>query len=422
MRIAIVTSCTATSTKSPAPLLQGRELPRDLTLQQAITEWKDRIERSKDLTEFAATPMELYRGEGYYAAMKMVDILSEDHDVELLTASIGFGLVQAEQQIVSYNINTWSKDEDSLDGIITKEPFRPYRWWSAINQSLSQIGNPITKLAESYDVIIVAMSTNFLGLIVEDLLNLVGNDKLYVVMAKSGKSFLPKALKTLQASKNCVFYDKRINDYSPGNRNDMAQRAALHFIEHIWTKSPRSPAEECNTVMEEMLDQKGQLEAKASKVVIDHVAARRWLEQYKVKKMGVAEAHTALQHQLGMAVPLAIVEMVYDSHQPKTAEVDSGIDILKGMIFEENTSLDNDAGAFLKVFVKSMASHSPGSVFTAKQVSVWAAHYATKSSQDLPGSFKSAKGTSKALKQLGPYLGINCLDKVGYGVAKYVIN
>lgn len=223
IKAALIVSCSATRTIEPS--LRGIDLTPNVTMQEALEEWINRLQDAAD--DGLYTPGELYRGIGFNSVVKAHQLIEDDH---VYIASAGQGLMKIDQEIIPYDFTTDPKHKDSINKIVTKEPFVLSSWWQRINRALYDDESPVATLLlnPKIDLVIVSLQKRFCKFLVDDILSVWDNaaiEKLRIVVVGSSSSWLPKQLR------GCVVHLSRdMLGGMPGNRNDVAQRAGLYFV------------------------------------------------------------------------------------------------------------------------------------------------------------------------------------------------
>ena len=226
---ALVTNCSATRTVKPD--LRGNDLPKNLTMDEALDLWCNELE----MREATHTPGELYRGIGFYTIVKMCEFIYSD---QVHIVSGGQGIMKMQQKIVPYDFTMDPKHRDSMFKIVTKEPFVPTAWWRMINQRRYNDPTPIATILDdkSIKLVVVACNSRFVKLIPDDILSCLPENlsKLRIISTKKSSGDIPQPLLPF-----VLRFDKRIKASSVGNRNDINHRAAHRFLSLI-SGSPKS--------------------------------------------------------------------------------------------------------------------------------------------------------------------------------------
>lgn len=235
----VITTCTNRKRK-PIPdhlhasaLLQGE-------MTDVAEEWARRLASASDL--YPAS--DLYGGRGFQEAILAADIL----DGDLLIASAGLGLVEAQAKIPAYACTILT---DAADSIVPRMsgPFAAAEWWGVL-ASVSPHHKGLARLTRrSTGLICAALSDSYLDMLSADLVALPRQvlGRLRIFTRASVDKIAPGLRPFVMP------YDDRLDgpDSSVrGTRGDFAGRALRHFAEHIATKSDyRSAAEHAGAVL-----------------------------------------------------------------------------------------------------------------------------------------------------------------------------
>ncbi len=222
--IAIITNCSATRTVKPN--IRGIDLPKDLTMQEAMDHWIKALNTEKP----SMTPAELYRGIGFNTIVKLQEYIKTEN---INIVSAGQGLMRLNEKIVPYDFTTDPKHEDSIHKIVTQEPFVMPVWWRMINNRLRTSENPIARIINDPDIKLVLAGCNsrFLKLLPDDILSADPDNlirKLRIITTSKSTSSIPQQLRQL-----IITYDRRLLASTMGNRNDRNHRALHHFVNLI---------------------------------------------------------------------------------------------------------------------------------------------------------------------------------------------
>ncbi|MBP8232463.1 hypothetical protein [Rhizorhabdus sp.] len=203
-------------------------------------EWARRLASASDV--YPAS--DLYGGRGFQEAILAADIL----DGDLLVASAGLGLVEAQAKIPAYACTILTDAKDSIVARMPR-PFAATEWWGVL-ASVSPHHQGLAKIIRrSTGLICAALSDSYLDMLSADLEALPQGavDRLRIFTRAS----LDKVAAGLRPF--VMPYDDRLDgpDSSVrGTRGDFAGRALRHFAEHIATKGDqRSAAEHAGAVL-----------------------------------------------------------------------------------------------------------------------------------------------------------------------------
>ncbi|WP_338523596.1 hypothetical protein NUH87_28350 [Pseudomonas batumici] len=220
MRTVIVTNCTNRKRLDGLPPVVLKDQCYSSIAAMAKA-WMGQIdERPTTLTASS-----LYVGRSVSDARRVAIKL----DAKLMFASTGLGLVEGDHKCPPYNL-TVAQDPNSIIPRLEKLGAQASDWWEAMNATQSK-GSAIADLVSQPDVdlVLIALSSNYLQLIGEDLRKIrdVEIDKLRIFTSRPGIEMLPSHLRRI-----AMPYDERLETSTlPGTRNDFPQRALRHFVE-----------------------------------------------------------------------------------------------------------------------------------------------------------------------------------------------
>ena len=185
----------------------------------------------------------LYCGRSFSEAWIATTALS----ARLLVASAGLGLIDALSEIPSYSATISS---GSSDCVINKlRTGHAIDWWIALNRK-SPYAVPLD--TANYDLVMIAMSIPYFGLIREQLAELPSSERLKLrLFLRLGKAELPGDL-----SDYLMPYDARLDQAkgpNPGTLSDFSQRALRHFAEKIFPQALNGDAELHQKIVKESL-------------------------------------------------------------------------------------------------------------------------------------------------------------------------
>lgn len=427
LTVAVVTNCTATSSMDTAPTLEGKNMPRGLSLEEALKHWEEAIQKTREEhPDFEATPSELYRGQGFYEITQLMDDLGDEYDASLYIVSLGFGLVKSNEKILSYNINTWSGDDEaSLVNIVTAEPFTPARWWSGINRTIQGKGSPISDLSGQFDHVLIATTGRFLDMITDDILNTpqasLGGLRVFS-SAKSG--YQPVGHRMLKASNILLNYDIRLNKIMPGNRNSFVQRSARHFVQNIMGNAESSLSKQQAEVDKALKVIASERPKRSRAAGLDKGALEIVVKECKKNGVEFEEALATCESRLGTSIHPEVFRLVWDS----AVELDAArkTAAVSALSFSHRNGgdeyLTSEAVVSLRTFVKVVKEISPGASFTSKEICEWAVKYHKSVKEKVPEIYQSAKRLSLAIRKVGSMLDIVPQARSStYGVTRYVV-
>jgi len=195
------------------------------TLREISKEWKRRLGQA----DGRVAAKELYQGRAYCEAMKAAWLAQ----TPLCVISAGMGLITETDRIPPYSLTISDGHADSISSrVVNGVAFSPQQWWAALwsngirRRSLAEV------IASSKETLFVlALSSAYLTLVMEDLLELKGRDLERVRLI--GPRRTAEVYEGLQHVH--MPYDSRLDGVkSPirGTESDFPQRAGRHFVEH----------------------------------------------------------------------------------------------------------------------------------------------------------------------------------------------
>lgn len=222
MATIIITNCTSRKRSIGASLtsLEGKSHG---ALDSLTQHWHEQIQNSSSTT----TAESLYVGRSVTEAKRVAELLGAD----LMFASTGLGLIARTDLSPAYDL-TVSQGEGSIIPHLARCEATTADWWDAINLKRGK-RHAIAQMVGSPQVntVLVALSSNYLNMILNDLNNISSSDikKLRIFTSRPGAERLPEALREMTLP-----YDDRLESSSfVGTRNDFPQRAMRHYIEEI---------------------------------------------------------------------------------------------------------------------------------------------------------------------------------------------
>lgn len=420
MKIRLITNCTATQSAPAHKTLQGVNLPRPMTTAETSEEWANRLSAHSP----SIAPKNLYRGISFHSILRAQTIIGADN---IHIVSIGQGLVGLEQPIVPYDLSIDPQHQHSLAKVITEESFQPTFWWRLINEVLERTPTSLAELSQGCDLMIVACSARFLTLINEDLTEIVQDattmDKLRIVSTSSNT--LTSVLKPY-----VLPYDRRLNLMTVGNRNDLNQRAALHFLKMVAEDEKVGSLEQHVTAVRDALNAKApEAEGRGSQISsVGLVALKKLLDSNKdLLEMDPDEALAAVKMRHGIAIgPIAFrkeyrkakgitlgksnLKAVMGGADSKAAALSALAGIAKDLDKPRGTvtSYKDEEAALgvLMIFVEAVREANPDARFSSTEVYTWAQQYFNQLGGQVPTQLTSVNKLAHLLKAYYTELGL----------------
>lgn len=438
--IVLLTSCTATQSVEPPEELTGASLPTELTTMEAVDEWAARLAKHPP----SITPAQLYRGISFYSVTKAQSFIAPDN---IKIISIGQGLVGLREKITPYDLSISPDHKNSLTRVVTAEPFLPAFWWQLLNGRLRDDETPCTTqlLRDDIKLLIVSCSGRFLELITEDLLNGIQLNpehgaRLRVIT--SGMGNIPNHLKPF-----ALKYDRRLNITAAGNRNDLLQRAALHFMRMLHNDPELLEADITahNTAVQEALDRIQSSSAStganagsspASKASLGLHLAREYLQRHpELQELGGEAAYKRFVEETRSHVSASQFRRawrtIFTSHltptprrkggggaaKVATATMDAALQALQSIekALERSSAKvtswqdEDDALDLLEVFVAALRQSHPDAKFSSAEVHAWARQYSSAAGVPLPTPLKNIHKLAHLLKEHHATLGLETI-------------
>lgn len=219
----VVTNCTSRKRGAALPVtLRCEHLPP--RLEDIAASWKETL-RSAAPTH--AVRM-LYAGRTFSDAYKAARAIGG----ELFVASAGLGLIHEDDEAPTYDL-TFADRQNPLAKVSATAKFTPSDWWATLGQiglGRGRISDLVNRL--NAPITLLAMPNGYLEMVAPDLETLEDRhlDRLRIFTSTAGAASLPSRL-----GRYVMPYDERLEavpGYS-GTRTDFAQRALLHFAEHL---------------------------------------------------------------------------------------------------------------------------------------------------------------------------------------------
>lgn len=218
----LVAPCSATKKYPASPGLKGAGV-RASNLAGYAKEWLKRV----DNADVICAARNLYGGVGHKAIVRASQLTG----VEVMFASAGLGLVEADEQIPSYDLTVTPGGAGPFG--VLNIPYRPEQWWQAIHyRSNSQ--TPLADVVRKYKgTVILALPSNYLRMLGDDLDSVDAKHIAKLRIITTANAVLPARLRD-----QSIEYDDRLNGVdgaSTGAMTSLVQRAALHFIGDVLT-------------------------------------------------------------------------------------------------------------------------------------------------------------------------------------------
>ena len=427
-RIALITNCTASQSVQPHPSLCGANLPRVSTTLEAATEWAERLKGIMP----TIPPAKLYQGISFATVTKATHYVAPE---DIYVVSIGQGFVGFRENIVPYDLSINPDHQHSLTRVITGETPRMDLWWECINESQGRSKTPIQKMASqvNYDLIIVAVTSNFRNMIRNDLLQaaLQGAPIVLIVTNAMGLSanLVPYSL----------HYDARIRKISIGNRNDLSQRAALHLLEQL-SKCEELPKEitEIQELVNNDLSRFGSPTSRKNALKeLDNLAERiRVLLGAEKPKdtpdtlysifrtrlnCSLLQFRAAFRRAYAVKPAISAQKLSNSSKSAAFAAFQSISSAIKPVGTSGSWQQESESLETLQVFVDTIRENQPDAVFTSKDVFAWVEMYYKELDLPIPPQISTPMAISTLFRTYRDNLGVTSRNTSKIGRSDYML-
>lgn len=169
---------------------------------------------------------ELYKGHSWQEILKSVDILSQISPTKLLISSAGYGLINSDQKINSYQATFSKGNENSIYNFKNDSIAKPTTiWWDRINKfDISKLDeNAYMFINVSYEYLIAMQNT------IKQLIDIF-KDKLFIIVLSKDK--LPDVY-----TKNILRFDTRFNSFENGTISSIIPRFSKWLFNEIVDKN-----------------------------------------------------------------------------------------------------------------------------------------------------------------------------------------
>lgn len=240
-------------------------------INTSINEWK---KNSESTTSNVITANELYKGHSWQETLKNVDILSQISPTKLLISSAGYGLINSDQKINSYQATFSKGNENSIynfknDSISTPTTI----WWDRIDKF------DISKLDESayvfinvsYEYLIAMQNT------IKQLIDIF-KDKLFIIVLSKNK--LPDFY-----TKNILRFDTRFNSFENGTISSIIPRFSRWLFKEIVDKSLEFDNKEIQKHINNFLSKFSKYELPNRKQLTDENISNLIIKQIQTKNI-----------------------------------------------------------------------------------------------------------------------------------------
>lgn len=405
IKLALITSCS--STRGAPPEVKVGELPKGLTMSQALDEWTKRLKERKP----SITPRELYRGLGFHTLAKIQEEYKPS-TVKIVTG--GLGLTDINEMIVPYDFTASPKEAENIHQAVTAEPFVQTVWWKMINVARHKNASPVSELVQDtkYDYVIIACSKIFLRYISDDILNtpVQHRHKIRIILAASSQGSVPMQLRPMM-----VCYGRSFVGQIPGNRNDNNHRAALRFIEMM--QDPEFVALPIDR-QQAYIDTLYPIHEVSSHTGRPIQELEEFLRNNpELLKMDWPLAYRVAYKRLGTMGGRILFRGIHrrlsgaEAPEVSAKEISAAEQALTGMEFlsspaKQGATEETEVLTALQAFVGALKRLAPNAVFTAADVCRWAPGYYKALGRTVPPHFESAIKLAFVLKNNAGLIGV----------------
>jgi hypothetical protein len=332
-------------------------------------------------------------------------------NVRIITG--GQGLLELDEPIVPYDFSASKNEEHNITQVVTLEPFVQTVWWKGINQARRGTPTPVADFVRASEgMTVISASKVFIRYISEDLLSLSIQDRerVRILLTASSVGSVPAQLRSM-----IVPYSRGVVGHMPGNRNDVAHRAAQLFFQKAadepgWEMLPIEEHKKL-FICEDAPQANGALTEQQLLDIFDSHPG--------YLQLSVDDAYVLVKRSHGSPGGRMFFRGVYRMAKGekletsfKEEEVDKALAALQGMSFlSRNGKHSSDEDAALEgvqLFLSALARLSPTASFTAGDVSGWAKnHY----KDECPGFLASPNKLTYLIKSNLKVLGLKQVDK-----------
>ncbi len=191
-KIAVITNCTASSNFEP--LLDIADAVPYKTMDELLVWWTTSMRSIQaEQPDAMVTPGALYKGMSFDTIVEITQSIGHEN---VYVVNRGAGLVRYTDMMIPYNFYYDKGEEGSASMKVTGEKFIPTLWWSKLNKMLYGVEYPISAIAEDYDHIVVALTSNFIRMIAVDL-SMIQNmkDRLFIPIPISNATSMPRKIR-----------------------------------------------------------------------------------------------------------------------------------------------------------------------------------------------------------------------------------
>ena len=240
-------------------------------IDTSINNWEKNKESS---TSNMIVAKELYKGHSWQETLKSVDILSQISTTKLLISSAGYGLINSDQKINSYQATFSKGNENSIYNFKNDSIAKPTTiWWDRINKfDISKLDkSAYVFINVSYEYLIAMQNT------IKQLIDIF-KDKLFIIVLSKNK--LPDFY-----TKNILRFDTRFNSFENGTISSIIPRFSRWLFKEIVDKSLEFDNKEIQKHINNFLSKFSKYELPNRKQLTDENISNLIIKQIQTKNI-----------------------------------------------------------------------------------------------------------------------------------------
>ncbi|MAC84452.1 MAG: hypothetical protein CL624_09980 [Arcobacter sp.] len=188
-------------------------------IDKSINEWEENKKKSINTKAIAK---ELYKGHSWQEILKSVNILSQLSKTKMLISSAGYGLIDSDKKIISYQVTFSKGSENSVHNFKNNSILNPtIKWWDKINtfDITTLEKDAYIFISVSYQYLIAMQNT------IKQLIELYNKNVFIIVLSKDK---LPE-----NYNKNILRFDTRFNSFDKGTISSIIPRFSKWLFKEI---------------------------------------------------------------------------------------------------------------------------------------------------------------------------------------------
>ena len=220
--IYLISSCTNSKKIDANAMLKISNYSKKMPLHIAIDQWSENINQANP--EMQA--LDLYKGKSWQSTLETYRLLAKNSEAKLFVASAGYGLIEAEKKITSYDSTFAPKTENSISKFHNSSSDHSNTiWWDTINKfTIEDFSKDSTFfIILPYDYLLATQ--NFIKLLIEKFENKV---LIFLANQKAVPAFMEAYL---------IRFDTRFNTFQKGTTSSLLQRAVQWIAKEIIEKN-----------------------------------------------------------------------------------------------------------------------------------------------------------------------------------------